>query len=217
MDENKNEDENNLFKALLIIGPTGVGKTPFGQQLETQALWGKRWHHFDFGQKLREAVAKKGDSFFSNEELSVIENSLNTNSLLESKDFPIAEKILKKFMTEKCFNLSTDVVILNGFPRNIGQAELLTNIIDVRTVMLFAAAPSVILARITSDAGGDRAERTDDSLAEIYKKLDIFREQTMPLLDYYKTLDRNILHLEVDEETIPLYIIQSLNSMKVFL
>ncbi len=45
------------YKAVLLIGATGTGKTPFGQQLETQDLWGKRYHHFDFGEQLRLSVS----------------------------------------------------------------------------------------------------------------------------------------------------------------
>ena len=203
-----------LYKAMLILGPTGSGKTPFGMQLETQHLWGRNWHHFDFGEKLRNAAANKESKFLTKEELSVIENSLKTNTLLEDKDFPIAEKILKYFLIEKKVDPIFDVVILNGLPRHIKQAEAMSKIIDIRTVLNFSAYPPVLLERIKSNVGGDRAKRTDDSLEEITRKLEIFKTQTMPLLDYYKKLDITILEVEIDEDTIPLYIIQSLKSMK---
>ena len=209
-----------LYKAMLILGPTGSGKTPFGVQLETQHLWGRNWHHFDFGEKLRNAAAaasaaaNKESKFLSKEELSIIDNSLKTNALLEDKDFPIAEKILKNFLIEKNIDPILDVVILNGLPRHIGQAEAVGKIMDVRTVINFSTYPSVLLERIKSNVGGDRSERTDDSIEEISRKLEIFKTQTMPLLDYYKNLDITILEVEVDEDTIPLYIIQSLQSMK---
>ena len=203
-----------LYTAILILGATGSGKTPFGAQLETQPLWGRKWRHFDFGEKLRNAAAKGGNQFLSKEELSIIENSLKTNSLLEDKDFPIAEKILKNFLMEKNIEPILDVVILNGLPRHIGQAEALDKIMDIKAVIYFAATPSVLFERIKSNVGGDRADRTDDSIEEISRKLEIFKNQTMPLLDYYKNLDRTILEVEVDEDTIPLYIIQGLQSMK---
>jgi adenylate kinase family enzyme len=206
-----------LYKAILILGATGSGKTPFGVQLETQHLWGRNWRHFDFGENLRKVAANRRSDFFSKEELSVIENSLKTNSLLEDKDFPIAEKILKIFLIEKKVDPIFDVVILNGLPRHIGQAEALSKIVDIRTVIYFAASPSTLLERIKSNVGGDRAERTDDSLEEIEKKLEIFKTRTMPLLDYYKNLDVNILEVEVDEDTIPLYVIQGLQTMKCVL
>ena len=206
-----------LHKAILILGATGSGKTPFGVQLETQHLWGRNWHHFDFGERLRKIAEKDKNEFLSKEELSVIEHSLKTNSLLEDKDFPIAEKILKMFFAEKNIDPILDVVILNGLPRHIGQAKALNKIIDVRTVIYFSAPPDVLFERIKSNVGGDRTERTDDSLEEISRKLEIFKTHTMPLLDYYKSLDKNILEVEVDEDTIPLYIIQGLQTMKCIL
>ncbi len=205
---------NLLFKAILILGPTGSGKTPFGQQLETQHLWGRNWHHFDFGANLRETVSKKDNEFLAQEEFAIIENSLKTNSLLEDKDFPIAEKIVKSYIVEKNVDPLMDVIILNGLPRHIGQAEAISKFIDVRTVIYFTADAHTIHERIKSNVGGDRTDRTDDSIEEINKKIEIFKTQTIPLLDYYKKLDRNILQVEVDEDTIPLYVIQSLQTMK---
>ncbi|MCL2293357.1 MAG: nucleoside monophosphate kinase [Spirochaetes bacterium] len=205
------------YRALLIMGATGSGKTPFGIQLETQKLWDKKWHHFDFGEKLRKIASRAREEkydFLSAEELSIIDNSLKTNSLLEDKDFAIAEKILNNFISEKKLNPWYEIVILNGLPRHVGQAEAIQKIIDVKTIIYFEASPSILMNRIQSDVGGDRAGRTDDSIEEIYRKLEIFKKQTMPLIDYYKNLDRTILQIEVEEDTIPLYIIQELKTMK---
>jgi hypothetical protein len=38
---------------MLLIGPTGVGKTPFGSCLEKNGFRGRRCLHFDFGHELR--------------------------------------------------------------------------------------------------------------------------------------------------------------------
>jgi len=205
---------NELYTAMLILGATGSGKTPFGTQLETQHLWGRDWHHFDFGENLRKIISKGESEFLSKEELAVIENSLKTNSLLEDKDFPVAEKILKKYLLEKNIDPVLDVVILNGLPRHIGQAGSLDKIMDIRVVIYFSAPPSILFERIKSNSGGDRASRTDDSIEEISRKLEIFKTQTLPLMDHYKNLDKTILEVEIDEDTIPLYIIQTLQTMK---
>jgi adenylate kinase family enzyme len=45
-------------EAILLLGPTGSGKTPLGQVLERRGLWGHRCSHFDFGDNLREIVAR---------------------------------------------------------------------------------------------------------------------------------------------------------------
>ena len=42
-----------LPHALLLIGPTGSGKTPLGELLERSGLWGRPCRHFDFGERMR--------------------------------------------------------------------------------------------------------------------------------------------------------------------
>ncbi len=46
-------------KAILLLGPTGSGKTPLGQALEKKGLAGRRCVHFDFGANLREIAGLK--------------------------------------------------------------------------------------------------------------------------------------------------------------
>ncbi len=200
------------YKAVLLIGATGTGKTPFGQQLETQNLWGKRYHHFDFGQQLRYA-AEGRHKILSEEDVDRISSLLKTNSLLEDSDFHIAEKLLKQFVENNTVSPENDVIILNGLPRHTGQADALASIIDIHLVIYFAASASIIKDRIAYNSGGDRTDRTDDSIEEIENKLVIFRENTLPLISYYKNYDKTVLEIEVDIDTIPLFIIQELKSM----
>ena len=41
---------------ILLLGPTGSGKTPLGDRLQIRDLWGRRCHHFDFGVRLRDVA-----------------------------------------------------------------------------------------------------------------------------------------------------------------
>ena len=200
------------LKALLLIGATGTGKTPFGQQLETQNLWGKRYHHFDFGQQLRLAAEGKQKSL-SAEDTDRINSLLKSNSLLEDSDFHIAEKLLKQFIKTNTVSSENDIIILNGLPRHTGQADALLSVLDIELVIYFAASASIIKDRIAYNSGGDRTDRTDDSIEEIENKLVIFRKNTLPLIDYYKKMDKTVLEIEIDIDTIPLFIIQELKSM----
>ena len=200
------------YKALLLIGATGTGKTPFGEQLETQNLWGKRYHHFDFGQQLRSA-AEGRQKLLASEDTERIKSLLKSNSLLEDSYFHIAEKILKQFIQNNTLSPENDIIIFNGLPRHAGQADALLSVVDIELVIYFAASASIIKDRIAYNSGGDRTERTDDSVEEIENKLVIFRKNTRPLIDYYKKLDKTVLEIEVDIDTIPLFIIQELKSM----
>ena len=200
------------YKAILLIGATGTGKTPFGQQLETQNLWGKRYHHFDFGEQLRLSVSGK-QKVLTQAEVEKIEILLKSNSLLEDSDFGIAEKLLSQFIQNNTVSAEKDIIVLNGLPRHTGQAEAVSSTLDIELIIHFAADASTIKDRIAYNSGGDRTERTDDSIEEIENKLKIYRENTLPLTSYYKNMDKTVLEIDVDIDTIPLFIIQELKSM----
>ncbi len=42
-----------LTNSILLLGPTGAGKSPLGNQMEQNGIRGKRCFHFDFGHELR--------------------------------------------------------------------------------------------------------------------------------------------------------------------
>ncbi|MDX9799785.1 MAG: nucleoside monophosphate kinase [Spirochaetia bacterium] len=119
-----------IYKAILLLGPTGTGKTPLGQQLETRGLWWKSYHHFDFGEELRRVSSLPGKTssgdhsipaspaslstsgksagteggsqvLLTGKELETINNVLENNTLLKDEDFSIAEKLLTSFIREK--------------------------------------------------------------------------------------------------------------------
>ena len=52
--------------------------------------------------------------------------------------------------------------------------------------MYLSCTPQVISERIVTDAGGDRAGRTDDAIEAMRKRLMTFDRQTAPLVGYYR-------------------------------
>jgi UMP-CMP kinase len=148
----------------------------------------------------------------SGKETAIIKSVLASNSLLADEDFPIAEKLLTAFIEKRKVE-PADVVILNGLPRHKNQAIALEKIVDIRVVIILSSTADTIYERISTNSGGDREGRIDDSVEEIEKKIKTYIEKTLPLVEHYKSLDRNILEIEVDLETIPLYIIQALETM----
>jgi adenylate kinase family enzyme len=62
-------------------------------------------------------------------------------------------------------------------------------------------SPEVVAKRIRINTGGDRTNRTDDSLSEIRNKLDIFRKRTAPLVEHYRDTGAEIITITVDEKT----------------
>ena len=172
-------------EAILILGPTGSGKTPLGEALEKHGLAGRRCLHFDFGANLREiARLKRRPPGFAAKDMDVIRRSLRTGALLENENFPIAAKILERFR-KKSRMAKSDLLVLNGLPRHEGQAAALDRTVRVTTVVYLDGSLDAIQDRIRRDTGGDRLGRVDDSTDEVKKKYAIFRDRTKPLLAYY--------------------------------
>lgn len=179
----------NSCKAILLLGPTGSGKTPLGEALERQGVSGRHVFHFDFGSHLRGAVARPNlYPLLSREDIALLQKKLVDNALLEDHEFYLAENIIRSFIQQRHID-DNDIIILNGIPRHVGQAESVDRFITVREVIYLDCSPEVVLHRIATNAGGDRIARADDSENEIARKLSIFRERTLPLIRYYKKRD----------------------------
>jgi adenylate kinase len=111
--------------------------------------------------------------------------------------------------------------VLDGFPRTIGQAEALTQILkelgpELDAVVYFDVPEAELLRRLTGRrvcrqcgstfhmvsappakpgvcdrCGGPLYQREDDSEATVANRLRVYERQTAPLLDYYR--DRGLL------------------------
>jgi len=106
--------------------------------------------------------------------------------------------------------------LLDGFPRTVNQAEALDNFMNdkgnnIDTALLIEVPLSFILERMTgrrvcSDCGasyhikfnppkkegkcdlcqGSLIQRKDDTLETVNERLDVYKKQTQPLVEYYK-------------------------------
>jgi len=171
--------------AILLLGPTGVGKSPLGDAIAVQGLFGRRCHHLDFGSELRSAVS--GDECsadYSAEELDFIHGVLERGLLLENEHFPLAKKIVSLFLKRASFR-QQDLLVLNGIPRHAGQAKDMTRLATVHALIVLDCTADDIFCRLWENVGGDRTERIDDNRGLVEKKLMIFRERTAPLVDHY--------------------------------
>ncbi len=188
-------------EAILLIGPTGSGKSPLGKALEKHGFRGRRAVHFDFGANLREVAAlKRRPTAFTADDMEVIRESLKTGALLEDENFPIAEKILARFRRARRMK-GGDLLILNGLPRHVGQARDLERTVKVILVIQLEAPLEVIRERIRRNIDGDRTGRSDDSLDEIRRKHESFLKRTLPLLTYYRRQGVRVVKLTVGESS----------------
>jgi adenylate kinase len=180
--------DNTPQSAILLLGPTGSGKTPIGELLEQQGLHGHRCAHFDFGDHLRRIAAGTWlPPTLSPADIDIVTRAIQERMLLTDDQFYIAEGILKAFILEKDVQ-TNHLIILNGMPRHAGQAQGVEKLTSVIAVVELRCSPDIVLARIQKNTGGDRTERDDDALDAVRQKLRIYEAQTLPLVDHYRSL-----------------------------
>jgi len=190
-----------LWDALLLLGPTGSGKTPLGVMLEARGWHGRPCTHFDFGAILRAIVRRdRPDELLTRRDLDFLAEVLRRGTLLEDEHFPLAERILRGFLCDRKVDRST-MVVLNGLPRHVGQARALEALMRVRAVVFLHARAETVWKRIQANIGGERTGRDDDDPPSIEAKLALFAERTAPLLDYYRQRHVPVLRKEVEAST----------------
>jgi adenylate kinase len=86
------------------------------------------------------------------------------------------------------FKPDIDALVLDGIPRNVNQAKLMENLIDVRRVFhLSCANRDELVRRLRKRAIKDN--RFDDASEEVIRKrLATYEEETMPVLSFYSDL-----------------------------
>ncbi len=186
-----------LWPSLLLLGPTGSGKTPLGEELERRGLGGRPCLHFDFGANLRKlAAGSDRTGLLSAADLALIRGSLSTGALFEDRDMPLIIGILRSFAEARELRPGT-LLVMNGLPRHVGQARGLAGTVSIERVVLLEAEAPVILERLRSDPGGDRSGRPDDSPEAVQRRLADYRERTRPLLDHYEAQGVPVLKVGV--------------------
>jgi adenylate kinase family enzyme len=195
-------------QAILLIGPTGSGKSPLGQWLETHGLAGRRCHHFDFGANLRGAASGKCSGFVP-AETAFLRDVLERGALLENEMFYIALKILDAFIAQR--RVQPDgLLVMNGLPRHAGQAGGLRERLEFVAVVHLVCNAATVLERLRRNTGGDRTARDDDARELVGKKLRTFHERTAPLIEHYRQRGVPVAEVSVGVETQPAEMAKSL-------
>jgi len=168
-------------RAVLLLGPTGSGKTPQGRLLEQAGLGA----HFDFGSELRAAA---GGGVLAPADTAFVARLLETCALLPQDRFDIAQQILDAFLRRVRFDPARRRLILNGLPRHAGQARDLARSVLVEHVFVFDCDAEAVRARVARRRGGsglDDFGRADDHPEAVALKLRTYETQTAALVGYY--------------------------------
>jgi adenylate kinase len=190
---------------VIFLGPPGAGK---GTQAQALA---REWSvpHVATGDMLREAVAAKTP-------LGVeAKRHMDAGGLVPDE---VVIGLVGERLAQPDAKAG---VVLDGFPRTVAQAEALDALfartgLSLDRVVYFNVSRDELLRRLTGRrvcracgrtyhlvsappkvadkcdvCGGELYQRVDDSEATVATRLDVYRKQTSPLLDYYR--GRNLL------------------------
>jgi adenylate kinase len=158
---------------LILLGPPGAGKGTQAKILvEAYGI-----PQLSTGDILRGAIADKTP-------LGLAAKEIMDRGDLVSNDI-VNGIVSDRLDAEDC----APGFILDGFPRTIGQAEALDGMLSDKGIALDAviemtADPEVLVNRVINRS--KESNRPDDSPEVIRKRLDVYRQDTAPLVDYYR-------------------------------
>jgi len=202
-------------KSLLLLGPPGAGKSPFGQYLSRQKIKGRRFLNFDFGQELRQILEVRSEGghirsggrqefqeHYDGQELNRIRQVVEKAILFEESDRELVRKILRNFL-HKINPAREDILVLNGLPRHPGQVPWLTGLVRVVLAVNLDCSLEVSIRRILSNLDGERTGRPDDSPDVVSHRYKIYEDKTRPLLSWLERVGIPVINLPVNYMTRP--------------
>jgi len=190
---------------LILLGPPGAGKGTQGERLTAA----EPLEYVVTGQILREAV-REGT-----------ELGLRAKGFMDAGELVPDELVIGLILERVRSEAASDGFVLDGFPRNIAQAEALDVALgelgrDLNGVLLIDVPDEEIVRRLSGRRvsqsgrvyhvefdppkvpgkddvdGSDLIQRDDDKPETIRKRLAVYHEQTEPLVAYYE--ERGVLH-----------------------
>lgn len=195
---------------LILLGAPGAGK---GTQAETII---KQYHipKIATGDMLREVVAQKTP-------LGLQVEGIMKSGALVSDDI-IIQLVKERVQRSDC----KEGYLLDGFPRTLTQARAMEEAdIAVDVVIYFKVSDKAIIERLQyrwihpasgrtyhtlhnppktsgkDDVTGEMLiQRSDDQAEVVKKRLNVYHEQTKPLIEHYQAQVPQIRYLEVDGE-----------------
>tara|TARA_Y200000002_G_scaffold373732_1_gene373326 strand:- start:1361 stop:1936 length:576 start_codon:yes stop_codon:yes gene_type:complete len=165
------------MKKVVLLGPPGSGKGTQSKFLVEKF----GFIQISTGDLLRDQVQQKDSSM--GKEISEI---MNNGEL-------VPDEIVIKLIIGKITIFKEKNIIFDGFPRNINQAKVLDESLEKISVSLDKAVfinvdYEILKERIISriNESGDDNKRSDDNVQTLVKRIDVYKKNTLPIVEYYK-------------------------------
>jgi adenylate kinase len=215
----------------IIFGPPGSGKGTYASRLQS---------------RLGVAVIAMGDIF---REILKEDTPLgkNVKGYVE-KGLLVPDDIVIDVLKQRLSEVPKDKgFILDGYPRTIAQAEVLEGIVEIDVILLQIVPDWIIIERLSSrricricgavynvrylkpkvdgicdKCGGPLYQRQDDKPEVIKRRIQVYQEQTSPILQHYKEkkvplVISSITALETKPETVVEKMIEELKKLNLAL
>ena len=164
---------------IILFGPPGAGKG-------TQAKFIINKYNLvqiSTGDMLREAV-KSGSELGNKVKVIMDKGDLVSDDIIMSI---ISERVIE----EDC----KKGFILDGFPRTLNQAKELDKMLDHKNLKIdhvieILVDEDLLISRIKKRASEDKIARNDDNHEVLKNRIMIYKRDTIPVLKYYKNLNR---------------------------
>jgi len=160
---------------LILLGPPGAGKGTQAKILvDTYGI-----PQLSTGDMLRAAIAD-GTPL-----------GLEAKAIVDRGDL-VSDAIVSGIISERLDQADcVNGFILDGFPRTIAQAESLEDMLEEKgrgldAVVELRADPDVLVRRVIQRGKDSNGARADDNEDVLRKRLEIYREQTAPLVAFYR-------------------------------
>jgi len=183
-----------MSPVIVLLGPPGSGKGTQAKRLSNEL----GLVHISTGDILREAV-KSGTALGKQAKEYMDKGEL------------VPDDLVIAIVKEKIGEMKDSSIILDGFPRTVIQAKKLETILPVDVVINLNVDENNVIERLTKRrtcrncgaifhlifnppkkegvcdyCGGDLYQRNDDREETVRERLRVYRENTLPLIDYYR-------------------------------
>lgn len=201
------------MSVVILLGPPGVGKGTQGVLLEDALGW-ERIVTGDLLRAARRSGTELGDE---------------AKAYMDAGEL-VPDELVVALVEERLEEIPRDTgIIFDGFPRNVAQAEALSEALDrhdrnVDRILLLEAPDEVLEKRLTGrrscpecgavyniyfnppedDDRCDRCghdelvQRDDDRPDTVRHRLQVYREETQPLVRHYEESDAEVVRIDGD-------------------